>query len=304
MSKGKINDALPMNIDTCNFVVLANDFIEGKCSLSKNSKKLFRMAVMQIKPNEETDTMSYKLSIEDFGKIIGTSGDSLYRHLDRITDELISESITLKDRDNPKNKWIKMNYCSRCSYDNGQIYIVLNNELKPYLVGLSKYYTQYQFYTISKFSSGYGIDLFELIKKELLNDYVIKPHQVKTVFISNEVLRQRTDTEDKYPRPFHFEQRVLKPGIEDINNIDQGIRIKEYRAIKKGRSVTGYEFDITSYAAQHPLRPELQAKVDANLKKFKERDIKRHKKIKKEYEAAGIDEDEYIRKRGDTDNPL
>lgn len=285
MAKEVIENAELMNTNAGNKVVLANDLIAGKTALSLNASKLLRTAIMQIKYEDE-EIKPYKLSIDDFGEMIGTTGDSLYKSLDRITDELMYKKIFIKDRVTPKKKWVKLNWCSKCVYSDGYIYIYLNNQLKPYLIGLRKLYTQYPLENILTFKSAYSVKLYELIMMGLHNVPVIKPYQIIDIEIMLDTLRIATETENMYPDMCDFKKRVIVPALKDINSIAyktapylSGL-IVSYDTMKKGKRVIGFVFHVTSHSAQNPLPPEKQKQIDDFKERMKEKERRKREQIK------------------------
>ena len=297
MAKEAIQNATNMCVDTTNFVAMANELICANLGLTLNAGKIFRLAVMQEKPKDNDDFKPYKLNIKEFGELINRDGDSLYKDLDRITDELLYKKILIRDINDPESRWSKINLCSRASFDKGDIYIVVNNELKPYLKNLEGFYSQYQLDKIMPFSSRYGVDLYELIKVGLQNDHLLLPEDEREIIITMDALRIRTETVELYPRSNDFKKRVIDPAVEDINAITCGLRIKSVEAVKKSRKVIAYKFLITSWTAQNPMNDEIRKKVANKKKEIKEKKIRKHKEIKESYIQMGLEE--FIKLRGE-----
>ncbi len=141
-----------------NYVVMSNDLIKGKSNLSLNELKLLRMTIMQIM-KEDTDFLTYQVSIVELAKSLGISRQNLYVEVMEMCSlgisrqnlyvevmemckHLMQEIVFIGDG-NPKHKWEMFQWCSRCKYDDGIITIRLHDDLKPYLLELKKHYTQY-----------------------------------------------------------------------------------------------------------------------------------------------------------------
>lgn len=289
MGNDNIENAELMNTDSGNYVVLANDLIKGRTALSLNASKLLRTAIMQIKPDDE-ELKLLKISVDDFGEMIGTSGDSLYRDIKKTCKEIMSKPIEIMDRTNPKEDWKIISWCSYCQKRKGYIYIQLNNDLKPYLIGLKKLYTQYQLDNILRFKSSYSIKVYELIKLGLHNITILKPAQIIPVEITLDSLRIATGTEKAYPNISDFKKRVIKPAVKDIDSIPFGMRIDHVEDIKKGKHIVGFTFYVTSWTAQNPLPPEKQKQIDDFKARMKEKERRKKEQIKGQYDIEDYNE--------------
>ena len=120
MARGKkvINGQLSFDfsLDPGNYVVQANDLIGGKQALKLNSAKLIRAAIMQIIPEDE-ELKPYVVSIKEIAELLGVSESNLYRDIDDITDDIIKNSVFIRQVKNRQVKWVKIPWVSRCEYN-------------------------------------------------------------------------------------------------------------------------------------------------------------------------------------------
>lgn len=223
-----------------NYVVMSNDLIKGKSNLSLNELKLLRMTIMQIM-KEDTDFLTYQVSIVELAKSLGISRQNLYVEVMEMCKHLMQEIVFIGDG-NPKHKWEMFQWCSRCKYEDGIITIRLHDDLKPYLLELKKHYTQYMLQDILILKTVYAVRMYELIVEELRTK--VYADKVATVELSLETIRKATNTEDKYDTISMFRSRVIDSAISEINE-KLGYRIT-YEPIKRSRKIVGYKFTVES----------------------------------------------------------
>lgn len=264
-----MNNAEPMCLNTDYYVAMANKLISGKSSLDVKSAKLIRTTIMQIK-KDDTEIYPYEISIKQFAELIDLKSTSdLYRDVKKTCEELLKQIVVIGDKNDPKKAWKAFQWVSYCEYRDGYVYIKLNEELKPYLVGLKQYYTQYHLQNILVMKSAYSIRIYELIMMELKNTSP-RPGNPLEITIMMDVLRRATDTEKKLLKSNDFKKRVIDPAQKEINNLLWLFKISEVRPVKRSRSIVGYTFKIESRDTE--LSPEKQEYIQKVLHNARERD--------------------------------
>ncbi len=236
--------------DGSNSVAMANDLLKGVTSLSLNEHKLLRLLITQIKPNDK-ELYLFRVKVSEFSELLGINRNNLYSELDRMTDHLMREIIRIGDG-NPKHYWKKFHLVDVSEYSDGVITIKLSEELKPYIIGLQKWYTTYRLEEIVHLKSVYSIRIYELIQYALKDN---KPYGDKraTVYIDIQSIRQTTGTEEKYERVSQFQAKVLDLSLRDINEFSAyHVEVEPYR---EHRKIVGFYFYIMSKAGyEHNLR--------------------------------------------------
>lgn len=246
-----MDKAEPMCLNTDYYVAMANKLIAGKSSLNVRSAKLIRTTIMQIK-KDDMEIIPYEISIKDFAALIGLKSTSdLYRDVKKTCEDLLKEIVVIGDKNDPKKAWKAFQWVSYCEYNEGYVYIKLNEELKPYLLGLNKLYTQYHLENILVMKSAYSIRVYELIMMELQNNKP-KPGEPLEITIMNDVLRRATDTEKKLLKSNDFKKRVIDTAVKEINKLYWSFKIGDVRPVKRSRSVIGYTFPIESRNIELP----------------------------------------------------
>ena len=258
--------------DTDYSVVMANDMIRGCSELSLNELKLLRTIIMQIKP-EDTELYPYMITVKDFQEMLGVSEKYIYKEARKMCIHLLKEVILIGDG-NPQHPWEAFQWVSMCKYDSGTFYIKLNDCLKPYVIGLQKFYTKFKLSDIVRLNSIYAIRLLELIY-EAMKSTSVYADQSTEVYISLDTLRRATNTESKYKSINNWTKRVIKVPLEEINRKNEKYYIS-YRPYKKSRRIAGFYFLVES-ANWHRLKendPEQaeQIAMEAYMKRMNETD--------------------------------
>lgn len=253
--------------DTDYSVVMANDMVKGCSELSLNELKLLRTIIMQIKP-EDTELYPYMITVKDFQKMLGVSEKYIYRDAQKMCIHLLREVILIGDG-NPKHRWKAFQWVSMCEYDSGTFYIKLNDALKPYIIGLQRFYTKFSLSDIVQLNSTYSIRLLELIYEAMRNAPVYGDKSTE-VYIPLDVLRKATNTEKKYTSISNWIRRVIDIPLSEINQ-KNGKYHFTYRPYKESRKIVGFYFLIES-AIWHQLKEDdpdraQQIAMDAYMRK-------------------------------------
>ena len=261
-----VDTAAPMTLNTEYYVAMANKLIAGKSSLNMRSAKLIRTTIMQIR-KDDTMIIPYEISIRDFAKITGIeTTQTLYRDIKKTCEELLKEIVVIGDKDDPKKAWKAFQWVSYCEYRDGYVYIKLNDELKPYLLGLQRLYTQYRLENIMTMKSVYSIRIYELLAMELRNTFPRAGTPIE-ITIMMDVLRRATDTEKKLLKSNDFKKRVIDTAKREINKIYQIFNIKDVVPVKRGRSIVGYTFVLENSSGDLGSLTPAQEKKIAEVKR-------------------------------------
>lgn len=224
-------------------VVQANQLIGGKQALKVNSAKLIRSAIMQVVAEDE-ELKPYVVTISELSKLFGVSESNLYRDINDITDDIISNPVQIRYQSGKKVAWVKIPWVSKCEYNSDiGVAIKLNDELKPFLINLKEHYTQYTLDNILSMKSVYAIRIFEMLQEKITTKLL--PKGGKDITLSVQYIRECTDTEDKYEKISHFKSRVIDPAVKEIN--EKTVYRVSYENIKSGKTVTAIKFHINVF---------------------------------------------------------
>lgn len=227
-----------LSTKTDQFVVQANELLEGKQNLKLNSAKIMRSLIMQIKP-EDDDLKSYLVAIPDLAKLLRISSANLYRDIDEITDDILTNHVAIKDP--IKGKFIKIQWVSACAYEKGiGLAIKINPLLKPFLLNLQNHYTQYQLEEVLAMKSVYAIRVYELLQKEKM--VRVLPKNGIDLILTIQQIREACDCEDKYERFSQLKSRVIDVAVREIERTTNYTLSYDY--IKNGRTVKALKMHV------------------------------------------------------------
>lgn len=237
-------------------VFMSNDLVKGFSNLSLNEIKLLRTLITQVKPND-TEIYKYQIGVREFCDLLSiTFNKRFYTDMRKLCLHLMREVILIGDG-NAKHKWKAFHWVDYCEYDGGTITIKLSDELKPYIIGLQKFYTRYRLEEIVNLSSGNTIKILELIHMAVGSE----PYGdiIKEVYIPLDIIKKATNTIDKYRSISTFKEKVIDTAINEINNKSQ-LHIS-YREYKQSKKIVGFYFKVESRAGYyHRKRVEERVK--------------------------------------------
>lgn len=227
-----------MNIDDKALTVRqSNTLIDASYRIaSVGEGRLIRALIAQISPSDE-DFKLYRVSVVDFARLFNITGESAYEQIKKAADELTSRKIRIE-----KGKsWLFMNWLSSAEYIQGSGYVELcfDKKLKPYLLQLKGYFTQYELESVVSFKSAYSIRIYELLKAEQFkagkNGYFQRTFQY-------EELRESIGIEStEYALFADFRRYVIEIAVREINTASN-ISITQVDYPKTGRKISHIVF--------------------------------------------------------------
>ena len=186
-------------------VVKGNDLIQrAKSDLTVVELKLISYVISLIKPSD-VEFQKYDIKISDFSEIIGTSSNNIYKEFRRLIDSLDDKAFWIKI----DNRYFKFRWFSESTYlvDKGKIQVVLNSQIKKYLIDLKNNFTSYELYNVMAMKSKYSIRLYEVMKS-----YAYR----YTVEFDIEELKTMLGASN-YAKYKDFKNRVLLVAVNEIN---------------------------------------------------------------------------------------
>lgn len=238
MDKSKDYD---MTYNAEHYTVAANDIIKGKQSMTLQTARLIRLLITQV-VKEDKDLKTYSCRITDLANFLNIPSSNLYRDIWQICD-CAMKSVVCIGTGNPKRPWEMFHWVSTAKYDGeGTLTLRLSDEIKPYVLELEKWFTQYQLKNILEFSSYYAIRLYELLK---CRDGENKNTKLELEFSVTE-LRVCFDCEKKYKLFADFKRKVIDIAVREINEKSDIWVRPTYK--KTGRAITSIIFEVHNNA--------------------------------------------------------
>jgi len=217
----------------------SNTLIEASYRIASiGEARLIRMLIAQIQVEDE-DFKLYRISVADYARLFGLSenSNSVYELIRKSARELVSRMIEIE-----KGKsWLMMNWLSSAEYVEGTGYVELRFEqkLKPYLLQLKGYFTQYELENVVVFKSGYSMRLFELLKAEQFK--AKESGYFKRIFEYSDLRKRLGIGESEYSQSAFFRVNVIEIAVREIN-ATSNIRIIQVDYPKTGRKVSHIVF--------------------------------------------------------------
>lgn len=219
------------------YAIMANDVIKGKQVSTLQQARFIRLMVAQI-VKQDKELKTFTCRIQDFANFFNIAPTNLYSDVNNLCIELLKCQVHI-GTGNPKRPWEAINWFSCARYDGeGGLTLCLGEQMRPYLLELNKWYTQYQIKEIIGMKSVYGIRLYEILKCD-----ENKSRDTKNIFTYEiQKLREMLGCEDKYKQIKEFKEKVIEKAISEINdNTDLFVSL-DY--IKTGRKVTAVQFEL------------------------------------------------------------
>lgn len=219
------------------YAVMANEIVKGKQSNTLQQMRFIRLMITQIE-QQDKELKKFTCKIQDFANFFNIDKSNIYRDTMTFCSELI-KTQTLISTGNPKKPWKAINWFGCAEYDgNGEITLCLSEQIRPYLMELNKWFTQYQLKNIIGMKSVYGIRLYEILKCD--DNKARKEKCTFSYRINN--LREMLNCENKYKQIKEFKEKVIEKAVQEINNNTDLFVSTKY--IKTGRKITDIQFEI------------------------------------------------------------
>jgi len=215
------------------YVVMDNKLIKGKQDLSLQEAKILHLVITQI-VKEDNDFKTFNCRISELADFLQIDSSNLYRDIRNICLSLLQRLVYI-GTDNPKEPWEAFQWINSAKYDgHGNLQIRLSDDIKPYILELETYFTQYQLKNILSLNSFYAIRLYELLKTDEFKGDTFLEYSIQ-------FLREFFDCENKYKRISNFKEKVINISKREINH-STDINISKIEYVKKGRSINSIRF--------------------------------------------------------------
>lgn len=236
-------------------IVEHNDLITSVAKMDKTPLKIFELAVSCIDtdnpPKNNTIYLS-KAELFAFFKVNDSNKHHRFKEaIAKVQEQAFFEIREEKDKGFKFRRILPIPEVAWTDYDD-KVMIRFDQAIMPYLIDLKQSFTQYALSDLVELNSKYSIILYKWLSMNYnqYEHYSFKggrrAEQVEAYrnpSITVKELRTITDTVNEHKHFPHFENRVLKKGIEEIN-AHTSFNVT-YDKIKKGRSIDSIVFHIT-----------------------------------------------------------
>lgn len=221
----------------CHKVTKSNEIIQyTRNTMTYQQQMIIAYIISHINSKEDDLFKCFEFDVKDFCNICGISiHNSTYI---RKTLKALYDQPSIEIKINGcyvMFRWIE--YC-KIDTDAGIITVRLHSDLKPYLLELQGKFTSYMLGDIVDLkSSRYVIPWYELF---------CSYSYLGTFKMTVEEIRDYFQIGTKYADFRDFKKKVVKMPIDEINNGSNALKVT-YEPIKKGRTITGFTFNIKRY---------------------------------------------------------
>jgi len=225
-------------------VVYDNNFIEAFYQTDYLAKKIMITASLRCQDGDWKENEDYETTIpsSELKRISGLQKNSL-KHLEGAVDKLHNTSVRLRDPNNNKN-WVSFNYLPKGEYKDGELFLRVNREMRPFVLGLKKNFTQYHIENVKPLKSGYSIRIFEMLK---MNAWKSETYRIKL-----DELKKMFGIEDKYKLYTDFKKDVIERAKTELKEHCE--IYFEYLEIKHGNKVSEIEFTILRQSKEFSVK--------------------------------------------------
>ena len=236
-------------------VVEHNSLITSIAKMDKTPLKMFELAVSCIDTEEPPKDHTVYLSKEELFAFFKVSDNDKHSRFKQAVENMQKQAFfKIKEKKEHGFEFeniVPIPYVKWTDYHD-EVTIRFSPEIMPYLINLKKNFTQHALSDLAELNSKHSIILYRWLSMNY-NQYEHysykggrREEQVEAYrnpSISIRELREMTDTINDYKRFTHFETRVLKEPLEEINE-HTSFNVS-YDKIKKGRSIDSIVFHIT-----------------------------------------------------------
>ena len=236
-------------------VVEHNSLITSIAKMDKTPLKMFELAVSCIDTEEPPKDHTVYLSKNELFAFFKVSDNDKHARFKQAVENMQKQAFfKIKEKKEHGFEFeniVPIPYVKWTDYHD-EVTIRFSPEIIPYLINLKNNFTQHALSDLAELNSKYSIILYRWLSMNY-NQYEHysykggrREEQVEAYrnpSISIRELREMTDTINDYKRFTHFETRVLKEPLEEINE-HTSFNVT-YDKIKKGRSIDSIVFHIT-----------------------------------------------------------
>lgn len=208
-------------------VVQANSLIASKHDLELNEHKIINAVIAQVKQYDQ-EINTFEFSFSQLQELCNFDGHNIKRTLHRVCLNLMSKTFYLNDTyiDENGNKALERRYyhwVRLIKMQRNKLIIRLSDDLMPLLLNLKKDFTSEKLSSIEEYENEYALRLDMLFtmyfnkKTSKMSSEQVKKYCMRLEFDLDE-LKSFLSCEEKYPRFNSFNENIIVPMLEELND--------------------------------------------------------------------------------------
>ena len=253
-------------------IVQNNELIASSYKLDIDEMRLLNLALTKIDSRDKNIGM-INIYPEEFASMFGLAKKNIWRNMKNSILSIMKKPIQIQFIDEKgERKERIINWLDEAIYyidqsDSSKIQIEFSRKIEPYIFSLQGNFTKINFEYASRLTTPFSFRLYQWLTKE----YRIKKGKYYDLTMTIEKIKKSAQLENSYARWERFNNGVIKPAIEAINQ-KTNLSVS-YTAIKQGNKVHSLTFtyidemqkaisadsnsESFTFAEQKPMRPRL-----------------------------------------------
>ena len=229
----------------------ANQLITGKHKINAIEQKRFNLSLAKVKFDTKLGRPVAELTIKEMRDILDCKGNSIYRHIQNLSQTLRDRTIIINNMEN--DEYLMIGLINIVEYRNGVMKLKFEPECTDLVLNLKSNYTKLDLSLYKKLNNIYAMRLYEIFKSNIYKSedslsltYGINNLKltIGMIQINDEIHKaiirgddieeviENCDGVDSLKDSSNF-RRALNTAIDEINDITD-IYV-EYELIKKGK---------------------------------------------------------------------
>lgn len=258
-----------MKTEVNKIIKKSNDLISAKYRLTILQQYVLHDVISQIHIND-ADFKKYELNIQSIAESHGIDSKNAYRYIKKAALDLNKLQIIIGDA----KEGLALTWFTSVLYNSarGSLLIDFHKDLKPYLLQLKSYFTQYEHQNVKQFRCVHSLRFYEFLKqrqnlgngKDFYVELSIAEIRSMLCFSSNE-----------YKANKDLRVNVIEKALKEINE-QTDLKILDTQFLKVGRSIDS----IYIKAEPKPdSKPKLKPKLVSQQSEQSHEDNARPKKM-------------------------
>ena len=216
--------------ETNQIVKKSNDLITAKYRLTIIQQYVLHNVISQIHI-EDTDFKKYEVNVRSIAENHGIDTKNAYRYIKKSALELNKQPIIIGD----EIEGIALNWFSSVRYNSnrGTLLVDFHPDLKPYLLQLQGYFTQYENKNIQQFKCVHSLRFYEFFKQK---QNLGKGKEFYVELTIDDIRSMFCFSDTEYKKTNDLKRFVVEPALKEIQE-QTDLSIIDTQFLKKGRSI-------------------------------------------------------------------
>jgi len=208
----------------------SNDLITAKYRLTIIQQYVLHNVISQIHI-EDSDFKKYEVNVRSIAENHGIDLKNAYRYIKKSALELNKQPIIIGD----EVEGIALNWFSSVRYNSnrGTLLVDFHPDLKPYLLQLQGYFTQYENKNIQQFKCVHSLRFYEFLKQK---QNMGKGGEFYVELTIAEIRSMFCFSNTEYLKTNDLKRFVVEPALKEIKE-QTDLVIIDTQFLKKGRSI-------------------------------------------------------------------